>query len=429
MISYSQINGSTIDSSDIYKPYITTTFENKMLQSLYGPPPANTGKYSGKLDYNFKHYKLENDFLYINTIEAPKPKIYAFIFFKARDLMPKEINVTGIYMKFQDMWHKKFVPTYQGAEIDKVKYKLYYDSLEAIISPYYKTIQMVLRNEISKQEKESSLAESNSQFAKKTNTESEERNLPAANTQQILVKDIDGNSYKPINLGSQTWFAENLRVRSYSNGDPIPYFTDNKETYPRKGVYVQFEDNSRAYNWYSVVDGRGLCPTGWRVPTKADWERLRTYLGSGVEIKLKSNTAWGSQYITTGGFYSERVCTNCLHWSDYKRETVVCPVCNDKRRVRGDWVPEKRELVNYNGNNSSGFNAKPFIGMHTVSNYEYEAFFEEQSGYWSSTLNEKPGTRNSFGYTEAFSYLSSGMDIFSEERIDSFLGVRCLKDE
>jgi uncharacterized protein (TIGR02145 family) len=36
------------------------------------------------------------------------------------------------------------------------------------------------------------------------------------------------------------------------------------------------------YNWYAVNDSRGLCPTGWHGPTKAEWDVLETFAGGEV---------------------------------------------------------------------------------------------------------------------------------------------------
>lgn len=123
---------------------------------------------------------------------------------------------------------------------------------------------------------------------------------------------------------------------------------------------------------------------------------------------------------------------NCYNWTDYQRATSICPICNNTRYSGETWVTSKKELVNYNGSNSSGFNAIPFPSIqhnqYDQSNgFGYKPFVDELGSYWSSTPNTSPGTMNSYGYTKAYDFFSLGMAGISDKRIDSFLMVRCLK--
>lgn len=103
------------------------------------------------------------------------------------------------------------------------------------------------------------------------------------------MSDIDGNIYKTIVIGGQTWMAENLRVTRFQNGDTIPNITDNEEWAAlTTGAYCNYNNTNnldtiatygRLYNWYAVADSRKLAPISWRVPTIADWTELIEYLG------------------------------------------------------------------------------------------------------------------------------------------------------
>ncbi len=103
------------------------------------------------------------------------------------------------------------------------------------------------------------------------------------------VIDVDGNVYKTIVIGQQTWMAENLRVIHYRNGDEIPNLTDDEMWGDTdSGAYCNYGNTTdidtiatygRLYNWYAVHDSRGLTPPGWRIPTIDDWYTLFTFLG------------------------------------------------------------------------------------------------------------------------------------------------------
>jgi uncharacterized protein (TIGR02145 family) len=120
------------------------------------------------------------------------------------------------------------------------------------------------------------------------------------------VIDTDGNKYKTIKIGNQLWMAENLRVAHFKNGTIIPLVTDNTAwnalTTPGYCWYNNDEATNKAtygalYNWYTVNTGN-LCPTGWHVPTDAEWTTLTTYLGgesvAGGKLKETGIAHWAS---------------------------------------------------------------------------------------------------------------------------------------
>jgi uncharacterized protein (TIGR02145 family) len=90
------------------------------------------------------------------------------------------------------------------------------------------------------------------------------------------------------------WLATNLRTTRYRNGDAIPRPGSNDWQATTSGAFavqphtfingLDSEQDVLAaygalYNWYAVADPRGLCPTGWRVPSDADWKQLEMHLG------------------------------------------------------------------------------------------------------------------------------------------------------
>jgi len=111
------------------------------------------------------------------------------------------------------------------------------------------------------------------------------------------VTDIDGNVYNTIQIGNQIWMQSNLKVTKYRNGDSIPTGLNNSDwELTTSGAFDQqilagsIEYFGRLYNHYAVSDNRGLCPSGWRVPSIQDWFLLSNYLGGELVSggKLKS---------------------------------------------------------------------------------------------------------------------------------------------
>jgi len=111
---------------------------------------------------------------------------------------------------------------------------------------------------------------------------------------------IDGQSYRTVKIGKLTWMAENLnRATSdswcYGEGGPFWVRDDNddwmKITLSNAEVEANCAKYGRLYTWDAAMTA---CPSGWRLPDTADWNRLVTAAG-GDDVagrKLKSTSGW-----------------------------------------------------------------------------------------------------------------------------------------
>jgi uncharacterized protein (TIGR02145 family) len=117
------------------------------------------------------------------------------------------------------------------------------------------------------------------------------------------VSDIDGNSYNTVSMGTQCWLKENLRVGKYNDGTVIPLDATGgtsgnvsgegwsglssgaKTVYEHNPVYLNAL--GYLYNAYAAIDPRGICPSGWKVPTISEWQTLETFLRVGSEVGHK----------------------------------------------------------------------------------------------------------------------------------------------
>jgi len=111
--------------------------------------------------------------------------------------------------------------------------------------------------------------------------------IPSFSCGTSTVSDVDGNNYNTVQIGAQCWTQSNLKVSKYRNGDNIPTGLSNTAwENTTAGAYAIFNNDpvndglyGKLYNHYAVTDTRGLCPTGWHVPTDGEWTTLETFLG------------------------------------------------------------------------------------------------------------------------------------------------------
>jgi uncharacterized protein (TIGR02145 family) len=103
---------------------------------------------------------------------------------------------------------------------------------------------------------------------------------------------------KEVKIGNQIWMSENLNVDRFQNGDLIPEVRTaeeweqagkNKEPAccffnndPENGKYY-----GRLYNYFAVIDSRGIAPLGWKFANDKDWKNLERTIGlSELQIDL-----------------------------------------------------------------------------------------------------------------------------------------------
>jgi uncharacterized protein (TIGR02145 family) len=136
------------------------------------------------------------------------------------------------------------------------------------------------------------------------------------------MTDQEGNVYKTIEIGSQVWMAENLNTRIYRNGDTIATNFSNTDwdntTYGAWAFHSNDTGNEcpygRLYNWFACADSRQLCPTGWHVPSVAEWNVLTDYLG-GTSIAGSKMKTVGTYDVGTGLWFSPNTSDNSSGFS------------------------------------------------------------------------------------------------------------------
>ena len=193
------------------------------------------------------------------------------------------------------------------------------------------------------------------------------------------AKDIDGNTYKSVIIGEQEWVAENLRTTKYSDGTTIPNVTDVDEWIDLEtAAWCHYENDSsqykatygKLYNWYAVETGK-LCPTGWHVPTDAEWTVLTDYLASDGHIgsegtALKATSGWnyvgngtddygflglpGGYLYGDGGFYG--IGSYGTWWSSSQHEY------GENDAWTRSLYPDLDDLGRYNGIKNYGFSVR-----------------------------------------------------------------------
>lgn len=119
------------------------------------------------------------------------------------------------------------------------------------------------------------------------------------------VTDADGNVYKTVVIGKQTWMAENLRTTRFRNGERISKIeSDSIWVNIKSAAYCYYKNSNEKdtmqlgclYNLDAVFDGRNIAPEGWHIPDTTEWNELIDFLGgqeiAGGKMKMDGFDFW-----------------------------------------------------------------------------------------------------------------------------------------
>jgi uncharacterized protein (TIGR02145 family) len=218
------------------------------------------------------------------------------------------------------------------------------------------------------------------------------------------VSDYDGNTYSTVHIGEQIWMAENLKTTHYSDGTPLVNGTGVTEIsgdYTTKYWFV-YGDNpvnkdtyGLLYTWAAVMNEapgsesnpsgvQGVCPTGWHVPSDAEWKQMEIYLG--MDPGQADNDGWRG--TGEGGKLKEAGYTN---WNS----------------------------PNTSATNSSGFTA--LGGGHRTNANSYTNM-KTGANFWSAT--------NTVDQAWTRLLLNDNAAVYRWQYVNNFgLSVRCVKNE
>lgn len=192
-----------------------------------------------------------------------------------------------------------------------------------------------------------------------------------------IIKDVEGNVYHTVVIGSQVWMSENLRTSKYYDGTSVPGFTTLKED------NFSLESYGRLYKWSSAMRGavssnsnpgviQGVCPTDWHLPSESEWKELADYLGG--------DTVAGGKMKEAG----------LVHWIE----------------------------PNSGATNESGFTALPGGRIYS---YYHTGF--RYSGFWWSSAENSTISAKCISLSAAVAEIT-----FSASDKEAYLSVRCIRD-
>jgi len=146
----------------------------------------------------------------------------------------------------------------------------------------------------------------------------EERERAIAAASGSFTDSRDNKTYKTIKIGTQTWMAQNLNYHGEDGYLGLCYGDkpreqirkpENCDKYGRLYDWSEAMGLGREYNWKKFNSGdsvtlQGVCPQGWHLPSKDEWQILVNFAGGDnvAGKKLKARDGWNKEGNGTDEF-------------------------------------------------------------------------------------------------------------------------------
>ena len=229
-------------------------------------------------------------------------------------------------------------------------------------------------------------------------------------TYDSLVDSRDGQVYKTVVIGTQTWMAENLNYE-YNHETATSYcyndFPEYCKTYGRLYTRAAAMDSAAVFS-DSGKKVRGVCPEGWHLPDTTEWDTLL------LTVQAQPNI------IGKSPFRNDEIAFTLKSTEGWRE----CGRTADHGGGSEDYFTG----VSANGSDALGFRILPAgTGFHTKEKDPFSyGYLGYSTGYW---ISNKKATILSISNKDcnSYKYYSNGYDI-EEADTKHLYSVRCIKD-